>query len=126
MYDARYWREFSVWSVAYLIMVSAAVIITKSLPEGSAWRLVVMVPVVAAMLGGAWIELRLLRRVDEMQRSIYLEGTLVSMWLTMLVTGTGWLFEALAGMPRLSPAWTMAALGVGFFLGYFNARRRYR
>jgi len=126
MYDARYWREFSVWLVAYLVLVSAAVGLMKVLPEGSAWRLVVLSPVVAVLLGGSWIELRLLRRVDEMQRSIYLEGALVSMWLTMLVTGTGWLFEALAGTPRLSPAWTMGALAAGFFLGYFNARRRYR
>ncbi len=125
MYDRRYWREFAVWFVAYVALMLGAARILKGLPDDSPWRVALVLPVLLVLLAAIWIELRMVRRFDEMQRMIYLEATFASSLLAMLVTASGWLFEEMAGAPRISPLWVMAALGGGFLLGYLNARRRY-
>jgi hypothetical protein len=126
MYDRRYWRESGIWFVIYLGLVLLTASAIRQLPEDSVWRYPAMLPLVAAALALFWIELRQLRRFDELQRAIYLEASLAALWLTMAIAIGAFLLEELGGLPRISPVYLLLSLLVGFLVGYFNARRRYR
>lgn len=110
----------------YIGVVIATAAGIRHLPEGSPWRFPAMLPLGAAAFTAFWIELRQLRRFDEMQRAIYLEASLGALWAVTAVVIGAWFMERLGDMPRLSPLWYLVALGVGFVLGYWKASRRFR
>ncbi len=126
MYDRRYWREWGIWFIAYLILIVLTSALVKRLPEGGPWRIVAAIPVCAVALSGLWAELRQVRRFDEMQRAVYLEAILAGFWTGIAIAVTAALLEVVAGMPRLFPIWILLGMGVGFGAGYLNAVRRYR
>lgn len=125
MYDRRYWRESGIWVAVYLGLVLLTAGGIRELPEDSAWRYPAMLPLFAAACAGFWIELRQLRRLDELQRAIYFEASLAALWLTMAVAIGAFFLEELGGLPRISPVWLLMSLLAGFLIGYLNARRRY-
>ncbi|MGB1560834.1 MAG: hypothetical protein ACPHN2_04975 [Sinimarinibacterium flocculans] len=126
MYDRRYWRESGIWLLIYLGVVLLTAAVMRRLPDDSLWRLPAMLPFFAAAAAAFWIELRQLRRFDELQRAIYLEASLAALWLTGAAIISVWLLEEVGGLGRISPLWLLGVLGAGFGLGYFKARRRYR
>lgn len=126
MYDRRYWREYAIWIVAYMLLMVLTSALVKRLPEDSVWRIAAVVPVCAVALSAFWTELRQVRRFDEMQRSIYLEASLAGSWCGIAIVATAALLEVFGGLPRLSPLWVLLGMGMGFGGGYLNAVRRYR
>lgn len=126
MYDRRYWKEYAAWLLLFLLLAFGNGTLLRHLPEGSAWRLVTLLPVFVAMAAGLWIELRQFRRYDELQRQIYLEAMLVSGIATIGFCVTALMLEQVMGWPRLSPLWTLLVLTAAFLAGLLFAYRRYR
>lgn len=126
MYDRRYWRESGLWTLLYVGVVLLTAAVLRQLPDDSVWRYPLLLPLFCAAFAGFWVELRQLRRFDELQRAIYLEASLAALWLTMAVAISAFLLEELGGLPRLSPVWLLASLLAGFVIGYVKAQRRYR
>jgi hypothetical protein len=126
MYDRRYWREWAIWMLAYLALIVLTSALVRRLPDDSPWRIAAALPVCAVALAAFWSELRQVRRLDEMQRAIYLEASLAGSWSGIAIVATAALLEVFGGLPRLSPLWILLGMGLGFGAGYLNAVRRYR
>lgn len=125
MFGKRYFWESAVWVVAFVAAMELAQWLARLWPEGSAWRLLGLVPVVAAMGLGTWVELRQIARMDELHRLMYLVATMTGAMLGILFCAVATVGEILKLWPRVMPIWAVAALGLGFAIGWFAAKRRY-
>jgi hypothetical protein len=125
LYDRRYWKEYGLWFVLFLLVMEVVVRAVQGLPQADPRRWAAVLPVLAAIGAGFWIELRNLRRLDELQRLIYLEAMFASCVLAIGWCALQLVLEHVLGHARLSPAWTLLVLGLGFGLGWIIARRRH-
>lgn len=80
-----------------------------------------MLPGVAAV----WVIMRHIRRMDEMQRRMQMEGMAFSLTMTALLTFSYGFLEG-QGFPRLSMFVVLPLMNVLWVLGYALACRRYR
>jgi hypothetical protein len=125
LYDRRYWKEYGLWFLLFILVMELVVRAVQDLPPQDPRRWAAVGPVLAAIGAGFWIELRNLRRLDELQRLIYLEAMYASCVLAIGWCALQLVLEFVLGYARLSPAWTMLVLGGGFGLGWIIARRRH-
>ncbi len=125
MISRKYVQESALWMLAYLVTFAAAAVLAKRWPSESPWRLLTLVPAVAAVCAGLWVELRQVARMDELHRHMYLIATLTGSMFAMLFCAVAYMGEALELWQRVSPIYAVAALGVGFVAGWIGARRRF-
>jgi hypothetical protein len=125
MFGRTYVRESLLWIVACILAMEVAKWLAGALPAESSWRPLAIAPVVLALCAGLWVELRQVVRMDEMQRFIYLVATLTGAMFVMMFSAVAYTGEALKLWPRVAPVYAIGALGLGFWLGWLGAKRRY-
>jgi hypothetical protein len=125
MFDRKYLYESLIWIAAFVLSLYAAKAFARQLEPDSALRLLALVPVVCAIGGGLWVELRQVGRMDELQRLTYLVATLCGAMFGILFCSVAYAGEALKLWTRIAPIYVMAAMAAGFFVGWIVARRRY-
>ena len=125
MINRKYVQESALWMLAFLLTFALSAWLAKRWPDPSPWRLLILVPAIAAICAGLWVELRQVARMDELHRHMYLVATLTGSMFAMLFCAVAYMGEALELWPRISPIWAVAALGAGFVAGWAGARRRF-
>jgi hypothetical protein len=125
MFGRRFFWEWLAWVVPFVVTVAVAKDLARLWPEGSPWRVLALAPAVAAMSAGMWVELRQIARMDELHRLMYLIATLTGSMFAILFCAMAYIGEALQFWERVAPIYVIAALGVGFAVGWVAARRRY-
>lgn len=125
MFGRRYLKESILWMLAFLATFTLSAVLARHWPGPSPWRLVLLAPPVAAVCAGLWVELRMVARMDELHRHMYLIATLTGSMVSMLFCSIAYMGEALQVWERVSPLYAVAALGVGFVAGWIGARRRF-
>jgi len=125
MQNKQYLRALTTTLVVYgLVLVGSIELVTHA-SIISPWRdLVVLSPMIPAC-AVAWIVLRELRRMDELQRRIQLEALGFSFAGTALLTFSYGFLEDL-GYARLSMFTVWPVLAALWVLGLVLARRRYQ
>lgn len=121
----RYVLELSGALGLYALLLIAANVAERALqPVGALDLAINLVPMVGAV-AAAWVILRNLRQMDEMQRRIQFDAIAMSFVGTALIT-FGWGFAEGAGLPHLRAfaVWPIMATLWGFSL--VVAQRRYR
>lgn len=126
LYGRRYWAEYLIWFLVFVGTIALSRLASERLPAESPLRLASLVPPALAVLGGFWVELRNLRRIDELQRTMYLESLLYGMVATVLFCALAFLLETMIGLPRVSPMWVIVVNGVGCLVGLGVSWWRYR
>jgi predicted neutral ceramidase superfamily lipid hydrolase len=126
IYTRLYWKEYAVWFALFM----AAMVMVKKLshwfPDDSPFRLLLIVLPTLAAFGGFWVELRNLRRIDELQRRIYLESLFVGQVFLVAFCVAAAMAELVIGLPRFSPLAYVFAQAAGSGIGLLVARQRYR
>jgi hypothetical protein len=125
MLGPRYLRESVLWIAAFVLAFELCQWLARLWPEGSPWRLLALAPAVAAIGAGLWVELRQVARMDELQRLMYLVATLTGAMFAVLFCAVAYIGEVLRLWARIAPIYAIAALGLGFLIGWLGARRRY-
>lgn len=125
MFGRRYFWESALWVIAFIATIELAGWLAQRWPGDAPWRVLAIVPVIFAMAAGTWVELRQVARMDELQRQIYLVATVTGAMLMIFFCGVAYVGEALQLWARVAPIYAILALGVGFVIGYYGARRRY-
>jgi len=126
IYSRDYWKEYAVWFVVFMLTMILVRKITHWLPDDSPVRFALVVLPVVAVCGAFWVELRNLRRIDEMQQRIYLESLFVGTFFFMAFCVAAVMLELVAGLPRFSPLGYILAHAAGSGIGLIVAKRRYR
>lgn len=107
-----------------LLLVGANMVDHTQHPTGAARMALALTPMIGAV-AAAWVIMRKIWRLDELQRRIQLDAIAVSFLATALIT-FGWGFAQGAGAPSLHAhaIWPMMALF--WVVGVAVAHRRYR
>ncbi|HEY0974253.1 MAG TPA: hypothetical protein VGE57_07150 [Solimonas sp.] len=126
MFDRSYWFWMGGWSLVFLGLVLSLDLLAGQLGAHDPRRWLLMVPVLAVTAIGLRLELRQLRRLDELQRQMYLEAALTALIVTLGYSSAVLVLERFAAMAAPSQAWTMLVIGAAFVVGLLLARRRYR
>lgn len=125
LYDRRYWKESLLWGLPYVLGCILVFSAREQLAVGDPLRILLAVPVLALAGLGLWVELRQIRRFDELQRRIYgeawLHGGVAGMVGCLLTV----LLEGFVGPPEQAPLWVLLAMALGFCVGWARAARRY-
>jgi len=122
MFDRRYWIQSAVWAAAFI----ALCIVALGTREDSAARIAVVALLLALIAVAAFVELRMLRRMDELQLRIYQDAALVAMGVAIAFCGAGVVLQYLLGWAVATAATVLVVIGIGFVLGLGLALRRYR
>lgn len=107
-----------------LLLVGANAAERALQPAGAAKLAINLVPMLGA-LAAAWVILRHLGRMDEMQRRIQFDAICLSFVGTALLT-LAWGFGEGGGLPHLRAFWVWPIMGAIWAVGVFVAQRRYR
>lgn len=125
MFGRRYVQESILWMFAFLLTFTLSALAAKHWPGPSPWRFALLVPPVAAVCAGLWVELRMVARMDELHRHMYLIATLTGSMAAVLFCSVAYMGEKMQLWERVSPLYAGAALGLGFLAGWIGARRRF-
>ena len=117
-----YLREF-LPSVAGYVVVLTAVLVWGDLDGSSPSRYVWAVLPVFPALTGAWAVLRHLRRLDDYQRLLLLEGLAVGFAVAMITAVTVG-FLGIAGLPMRLSGWVVYGAGMLAWLVAGGVQRR--
>ena len=125
MKSKQYVKELVATLVVYGAMLVGSIELLTHVDVARPWRdLIALCPMLPAA-AMAWIVLRELRRIDELQRRIQLEALGFSFAGTAILTFSYGFLEGL-GYPRLSMFTVWPILGVLWSIGVVLARRRYQ
>jgi len=125
MKSSQYLKELSATLAVYALLLVGSIELLQNAKIAAPWRdLVALCPMLAA-LAMAWVILRELRRMDELQRRIQLEALGFSFAGTAILTFSYGFLEGL-GYPRLSMFTVWPILAVLWVVGLALARRRYQ
>jgi len=125
MKSRRYLIEMTSALAVYGALLVGSIELLTHAAMASPWRdLVALAPMIPAA-AVAWIVLRELRRMDELQRRIQLEALGFSFAGTAILTFSYGFLEGL-GYPRLSMFTVWPILAVLWVVGLALARRRYQ
>jgi hypothetical protein len=121
----RYWLEASAWAVAWILVLVVILRLELLLAEGSPWRWVLLCAIAPPVMAGLWVELRQIRRMDELQRQIYLEAQLCAVFALVLTFVFAYMAEVLVHTPRWNPVLFLLVYLGAFLVGWWRASRRY-
>ena len=107
-----------------LLLVGANLLERAIHPQGLAKLLINLTPMLGVLVA-AWVILRHLWRMDELQRRIQFDAISLSFIGTALIT-FGWGFAEGAGAPQLRAFAVWPIMGILWGLGIAVAQRRYR
>ena len=125
MKSRQYVKEMITTMVVYGVMLVGSIELLTHVDVARPWRdLIALSPMLPAT-ATAWVILRELRRMDELQRRIQLEALGFSFAGTAILTFSYGFLEGL-GYPRLSMFTVWPILGVLWAIGVALARRRYQ
>ena len=125
MKSKQYVKELATALVVYGAMLIGSIELLTHVDVARPWRdLIALSPMIPAA-ATAWIVLRELRRMDELQRRIQLEALGFSFAGTAILTFSYGFLEGL-GYPRLSMFTVWPILAVLWVVGLAVARRRYQ
>ena len=125
MKSKQYVKELVATLAVYGAMLVGSIELLTHVDVARPWRdLIALCPMLPAA-AMAWIVLRELRRIDELQRRIQLEALGFSFAGTAILTFSYGFLEGL-GYPRLSMFTVWPILGVLWSIGVVLARRRYQ
>ena len=125
MKSKQYVKELVTTLVVYGAMLVGSIELLTHVDVARPWRdLIALCPMLPAA-AMAWIVLRELRRMDELQRRIQLEALGFSFAGTAILTFSYGFLEGL-GYPRLSMFTVWPILAVLWVVGLALAHRRYR
>jgi hypothetical protein len=120
----RYAIQLALAIICYAIVLIISLKLIPSVTRGWLQVLVAIAPVVPVIFVLASI-VRLLSRIDEMQRRIHLEAVALAAGITALLALTCGFLEN-AGLPRLSGFWTFTSIGVLWAIFALILPRHYR
>ena len=124
MKSKQYTMELGGALAVYALMLVGSISLLQHVDVARPWRdLLALSPMVPAA-AVAWIVLRELRRMDELQRRVQLEALGFSFAGTAILTFSYGFLEGL-GYPRLSMFSVWPILAVLWAVGLVLARRRY-
>jgi hypothetical protein len=122
---ARYTKELSAALALYGVLLVGSIELLQHVAVPSPWRDAIALSPMAAAAVMAWVMLRQLRRMDELQVRIQLEalgfafaGTALSTFSYGFLEGLGW--------PRLSMFVVWPLMAGLWIVGLLLARRRYQ
>ncbi len=121
----QYLIELSSTLAVYVVMLVGSIELLTHTDVARPWRDVVALSPMIPAAAMAWIILRELRRMDELQRRIQLEALGFSFAGTAILTFSYGFLEGL-GYPRLSMFTVWPILAVLWVVGLVLARRRYQ
>jgi hypothetical protein len=125
MKSKQYVIELSATLAVYIAMLVGSILLLTHVDVARPWRdLVALSPMIPAATM-AWIILRELRRMDELQRRIQLEALGFSFAATAILTFSYGFLEGL-GYPKLSMFTVWPILATLWAVGLAMARRRYQ
>ncbi|HEX4872385.1 MAG TPA: hypothetical protein VFV27_08740 [Nevskiaceae bacterium] len=126
LYDRQYWREFTLWALVFAVIAVGGAWLAKPLSAEHPLRTLVVLPVALFAAAGFLIEWRQFRRFDEFQKSLYLEAMMAMGYTTMAFCMAAMMLVATRVIQAPDPAYTLVVMGLGFYIGLWRARRRYR
>ena len=125
MKSSRYQKELWTALAVYGVMLVGSIQLLTHTDVARPWRdLIALSPMLPAA-ATAWVVLRELRRMDELQRRIQLEALGFSFAGTAILTFSYGFLEGL-GYPRLSMFTVWPILAALWLVGLVLARRRYQ
>jgi len=125
MTNRQYLKELTATLLVYGAMLLGSIELLTHVEVARPWRdLVALSPMLPAA-ATAWVILRELRRMDELQRRIQLEALGFSFAGTAILTFSYGFLEGL-GYPKLSMFTVWPILAVLWVVGLVLARRRYQ
>ena len=125
MKSTQYLKELSATLAVYALLLVGSIELLQNVKIGAPWRDVVALSPMLAALAMAWVILRELRRMDELQMRIQLEALGFSFAGTAILTFSYGFLEGL-GYPRLSMFTVWPILAGLWLVGLVLARRRYQ
>ena len=120
----RYLVRFAVGMVSYLVLLTAALLLTNVVADGP-WRTALGAIPIPAVLFVAWAAVRFSREADELARRQLTDSLAIGFWVgSALVAGYGLLDSF--GAPALSWLWAFATYMTCWAIGSAVVSRRYR
>ena len=121
----RYLIELGAALALYVALLVASNWVDDAVHPGGNARIALALSPMIGGVAAAWVILRAILRMDEMQRRIQLEAIAFSFLGTALIT-FGWGFAQEAGLPALHAFGVWPIMGSLWALGALIARLRYR
>lgn len=125
MKSKRYLQELTATLVVYAAMLVGSIELLTHAAIAAPWRDVIALSPMLACAAAAWVILRELRRMDELQRRIQLEALGFAFAGTALLSFSYGFLEGL-GYPRLTMFTVWPVMAVLWVVGLVLARRRYQ
>lgn len=121
----RHFRRFWYGVTGYVVAIAAGALLVDNPPRPDAAHLaaaiVPLVPLFYAL--SQWF--RSVRSMDELQRSIHMEGLLVSLLGTAAIVLAVGLLQMIAGVPSFTVFWLWVPICGFYAAGVFLGQRRY-
>ena len=125
MKSRQYLKELTATLVVYGMLLVGSIELLTHVAVARPWRDVIALSPMLPAAATAWVILRELRRMDELQRRIQLEALGFSFAGTAILTFSYGFLEGL-GYPKLSMFTVWPILAVLWAIGLVLARRRYQ
>lgn len=121
----QYIKEFSLAMAAYVVVVIVSITLINSSAHSAWWRAPLAITPVIPAIFGMIAYLRYLRRADELQRRIQLEGFAFSFGITGMLTFSYGFLENV-GYPSINVLWVFPLMIALWGIGVGIASRRYQ
>lgn len=121
----QYVTEFGATIICYSILVVASSWVARTISLSSPMRYAVLLSPMIGAAAMAWVIVRHVRRIDELQQRRVLESLAFSFAVTAFGT-FAWGFAEVAGAPKLPTFAIWPVMAALWIVGGFIAYRRYR
>jgi hypothetical protein len=125
MTNKRYFKELTAAFAVYGLMLVGSIELLTHVSIAAPWRDVIALSPMLACAAMAWVILRELRRMDELQQRIQLEALGFAFAGTALLTFSYGFLEGL-DYPKLTMFTVWPVMAVLWVVGLAMARRRYK
>ena len=125
MLRSSYAKELLSTLTVYGVVLVGSIELLKHSDFAPRWQAAIALTPMLACLAAAWVILREIRRMDELQRRIQFEALGFAFAVTALATFSYGFLEGL-GWPRLSMFGVWPLMATSWVFGRVMARRRYR
>ena len=109
----------------YALLLTGSNALERAVHPDGALKLTINLIPMLGMIAAAWVIIRHLWRMDELQRRIQFDAISLSFVGTALIT-FGWGFGEGAGLPHLRAFWVWPIMGAIWGCSIFVVQRRYR